>query len=842
MKLTPILVIFFGILLSIGLLGCGGGGGGGGGGAAAPDAPAITARLNAFAQAVAKGNVVEATKYMSPRIAALGGGGTLIIKTFGSDINDPNDDDTFTFIIPNGGILQAGDVATVRAEYTTTAGVTISLLFALLREDGAWYIDGIEVTNTSTTAYRLAPWFQVRPGNSWTYKIKYGNGLESSYKVRYSVAASTLSRTFLDPTTSTNKTVTAYSLVPEALDSSGNPITPISSLVGTPAQDDPEPRFSWNSSFAPETFSGDAGTLYFGMTGSEVAPWQMIPEEVELDKSYPAPADFVPVANGAAWSPTTYIGGWVTIGSLNAIEVRIVLVAGSPGDKFYLNQNYGIIKFEKYNSSGQVIYEEILDQTTIDGTTTNPPTSSSSGGAVATPTMNIQARQIDSSHLKVSFWNPTDGTQLDPESASALNTDNYVLYKKKTLKTGGATTLETYSVQGATLDSSGAKKEVEILSDTDLRDPTLQVAVTGVYSADRTRITASKPIDLEDHVKFYSYKPWSDFGVATFARRIVRPSLSSSNGTLFLVFPSAIRTVTVSETTDAAGEKVLSYGAAQSWTSAFTAGESFVDLALATNGLSPESEVGYWVTGNDTGGAFIAFLNQNGTGLVKHYLSTMPGNAVFGRGFTFSNGQTYVVVGDDQGNVQSYRWFGSAPAPSLMDSRNPAGSGPGVKLPDIQAYKNGDSVRLIIWGQNSSPSLNDLVEYNLTTGGLFSVVVDSWSNWTGLTDPGSMHWMINNESAGLTNSMLFVSGVAGIGQMGQVDISSSPAVKHSNLIVDSATAGPGPDYQGGIRNLSSGDNAATIEVFKSPSSNGAAEKDYWILVGDYDGLTVYRYR
>ena len=74
MKSTRVLVVFFGILLSIGLLGCGGGGGGGGGGTAAPDAPAITARLNSFVKAMAHGNVVEATKFMSSRLAAASGG------------------------------------------------------------------------------------------------------------------------------------------------------------------------------------------------------------------------------------------------------------------------------------------------------------------------------------------------------------------------------------------------------------------------------------------------------------------------------------------------------------------------------------------------------------------------------------------------------------------------------------------------------------------------------------------------------------------------------------------------------------------------------------------------
>ncbi|HNV68717.1 MAG TPA: hypothetical protein PKO06_03400, partial [Candidatus Ozemobacteraceae bacterium] len=308
MKSTRVLVVFFGILLSIGLLGCGGGGGGGGGGTVAPDAPAITARLNSFVKAMAHGNAVEATKFMSSRLAAASGGGTLIIKDFGDDIDDPSDDKSYNFLIPSDGILQSGDIATVRAEYTTDQSVTLSITFTLLREEGEWYIDDVEVTSSSTTTYRLADWFQVNPGNTWTYKIKYGGGLDSTYKVRYTVEPSTLSQTYTDTPTSTSNTVEAYSMKAEALDASGNPITPISSVAGTARGDDPEPRLSWNSSFEPETFSGDNGTLYFGVTGREVSadPWQMIPEEVTLGTSY-TPSTSFNAPNGSPHTPRTDI-------------------------------------------------------------------------------------------------------------------------------------------------------------------------------------------------------------------------------------------------------------------------------------------------------------------------------------------------------------------------------------------------------------------------------------------------------------------------------------------------------------------------------------------------------
>ncbi|GAB4276309.1 MAG: hypothetical protein Kow0029_18140 [Candidatus Rifleibacteriota bacterium] len=173
-------LILFSSLLFI-ALGCSGGSG-------SPSAPrvdtvGITTTLAGFMQSVKTGN---GDTFLSPRMKELaqtsGGIHTLIVNDFGEDINNPDDNNSYEFTIPEDGIVQYTDSEARAYAIRNTSTQQLRIDFILEKIGDQWYIASIEYTAPPlgyVTAARLVP---LRKNNEWrSIMIPIDSGSTLSY-------------------------------------------------------------------------------------------------------------------------------------------------------------------------------------------------------------------------------------------------------------------------------------------------------------------------------------------------------------------------------------------------------------------------------------------------------------------------------------------------------------------------------------------------------------------------------------------------------------------------------------------------------------------------------------
>ncbi len=175
----------------VALVGCGGGGGGGESQISPEkDVAGITSTLDKFAAALKSGDVsstglfAQTTSAQSTTI--------LYVKDFGADLSNPADNQTWEFSVRPENITQTSlDKAIVRASKVMTTGKTLWLVFAMVREQGVWYIDGITVEETGTEgAFVVQRYYPIVPGASMKYLeqgtspvLYYTDGFSSTDRV-----------------------------------------------------------------------------------------------------------------------------------------------------------------------------------------------------------------------------------------------------------------------------------------------------------------------------------------------------------------------------------------------------------------------------------------------------------------------------------------------------------------------------------------------------------------------------------------------------------------------------------------------------------------------------------
>ncbi len=175
----------------VALVGCGGGGGGGESQISPEkDVAGITGTLDKFAAALKSGDVsstglfAQTTSAQSTTI--------LYVKDFGADLSNPADNQTWEFSVRPENITQTSlDKAIVRASKVMTTGKTLWLVFAMVREQGVWYIDGITVEETGTEgAFVVQRYYPIVPGASMKYLeqgtspvLYYTDGFSSTDRV-----------------------------------------------------------------------------------------------------------------------------------------------------------------------------------------------------------------------------------------------------------------------------------------------------------------------------------------------------------------------------------------------------------------------------------------------------------------------------------------------------------------------------------------------------------------------------------------------------------------------------------------------------------------------------------
>ncbi|HPT45364.1 MAG TPA: Ig domain-containing protein [Candidatus Rifleibacterium sp.] len=153
----------------IAMVGCGGSSGGDSVPTFEKDVAGITATLDKFAAALRTGDVASAGLFA--QTSADQATRILYVRDFGVDINNPADNQQWEFSVLQANINQtAPNAAIVRASKVMSTGKTLWLVFAMVRDQGVWLIEGISVEETGTAgAFVTQRYFPIAAGSSMKY-------------------------------------------------------------------------------------------------------------------------------------------------------------------------------------------------------------------------------------------------------------------------------------------------------------------------------------------------------------------------------------------------------------------------------------------------------------------------------------------------------------------------------------------------------------------------------------------------------------------------------------------------------------------------------------------------
>lgn len=162
------------LVLSVTLIcGCMGGGGGGGTPAFEKDVAGITATLNRFAESLRTGDPTSSGVF-AQTTGTSETSKVLYVKDFGADLNNPDDNHTWEFIVNPADITQpAPDTAIVKASKVMSTGNALWLIFSMLKAEGEWKIEAITIQETGVTSFISASYFPIVPGDRMTYYSTY---------------------------------------------------------------------------------------------------------------------------------------------------------------------------------------------------------------------------------------------------------------------------------------------------------------------------------------------------------------------------------------------------------------------------------------------------------------------------------------------------------------------------------------------------------------------------------------------------------------------------------------------------------------------------------------------
>ena len=175
------------LVLSVTLIcGCMGGGGGGGTPAFEKDVAGITATLNRFAEALRTSDPASSGIF-AQSTGTSEAAKILYVKDFGDDLSNPEDDYTWEFMVNPADITQPSpDTAIVKASKVMSTGNALWLIFSMLKEEGEWKIQGIDIEEPGITSLISANYFPIVPGDRMVYYSTYQGGSTSIYSREYS--------------------------------------------------------------------------------------------------------------------------------------------------------------------------------------------------------------------------------------------------------------------------------------------------------------------------------------------------------------------------------------------------------------------------------------------------------------------------------------------------------------------------------------------------------------------------------------------------------------------------------------------------------------------------------
>lgn len=158
------------LVLSVTLIcGCMGGGGSGSVPAFEKDVAGITATLNRFAESLRTGDPTSSGVF-AQTTGTSETSKVLYVKDFGADLNNPDDNHTWEFMVNPADITQpAPDTAIVKASKVMSTGNALWLIFSMVKEESEWKIEAITIQETGVTSFTTASYFPIVPGDRMTY-------------------------------------------------------------------------------------------------------------------------------------------------------------------------------------------------------------------------------------------------------------------------------------------------------------------------------------------------------------------------------------------------------------------------------------------------------------------------------------------------------------------------------------------------------------------------------------------------------------------------------------------------------------------------------------------------
>ncbi len=162
------------LVLSVTLIcGCMGGGGSGSVPAFEKDVAGITATLNRFAESLRTGDPTSSGVF-AQTASTSESTKVLYVKDFGADLNNPDDNHTWEFMVNPADITQpAPDTAIVKASKVMSTGNALWLIFSMVKEESEWKIEAITIQETGVTSFTTASYFPIVPGDRMTYYSSY---------------------------------------------------------------------------------------------------------------------------------------------------------------------------------------------------------------------------------------------------------------------------------------------------------------------------------------------------------------------------------------------------------------------------------------------------------------------------------------------------------------------------------------------------------------------------------------------------------------------------------------------------------------------------------------------
>jgi hypothetical protein len=443
-----------------------------------------------------------------------------------------------------------------------------------------------------------------------------------------------------------------------------------------------------------------------------------------------------------------------------------------------------------------------------------------SGATSVSGVMKIEATLVAANRIQVRFFDQSNVATL-PEQVAAAAVSNYLLKDTRIKKTDNSDVSVETMADSVTLSGTTADVEFSVAVSA---LPNWTFRAQNILSAGGTLTVATSPVQILNHVSFLSFKPWSDFGFTTEMKRpfkIRNPGEDGSTATLFFVAPEQISSVQMEETLVNGSVQLGVSTAVTQWFAPQVnpVTNTFFDFLQTGAGSSKSLWSFFGISGSSTKVALQAF--QTGSVPTERETSEATSGVVGGMHFDvfdFYTGTATVsaTLLAETNQLRAVDLGGSA---SLS---NTSATAVGATVTGMDSNHDGSAtaaqIRLVDdQGHIKSTSF----PYNSATPAPLTIYTIPG---TPVGNKFGLFWMKNLSG----NDGQFMYTNAAANKVTLVDTGSG-----SDIWSIGETSNT--DIKGRLN------NPRSVTVFASPNYNATSRPyDYWILVSDFDGLSIYR--